>query len=24
MRLDRFRTGYVIDELGAGAQHNLH
>ena len=24
MRLDRFETGYVIDELGAGAQHNLH
>jgi len=24
LRLDRFKTGYVIDELGAGAQHNLH
>ena len=24
MRLDRFKTGRVIDELGAGAQHNLH
>ena len=24
MRLDRFATGYVIDERGAGAQHNLH
>ncbi|MCB1386502.1 MAG: sarcosine oxidase subunit beta family protein [Nitratireductor sp.] len=24
MRLDRFRTGHVIDERGAGAQPNLH
>ena len=24
MRLDRFRSGYVIDEKGAGAQPNLH
>jgi len=23
-RLDRFRTGHVIDEKGAGAQPNLH
>jgi methylglutamate dehydrogenase subunit A len=23
-RLDRFRTGYIIDERGAGAQPNLH
>jgi sarcosine oxidase subunit beta len=23
-RLDRFRTGHVIDEKGAGAQANLH
>jgi len=24
MRLDRFRTGHVIDEKGVGAQPNLH
>ena len=24
MRLDRFRTGYVVDEKGVGAQPNLH
>ena len=23
-RLDRFRTGHMIDERGAGAQPNLH
>jgi sarcosine oxidase subunit beta len=23
-RLDRFRTGYMLDEDGAGSQHNLH
>jgi sarcosine oxidase subunit beta len=23
-RLDRFRTGAVIDEEGTGSQHNLH
>ena len=23
-RLDRFRTGHVLDEEGAGSQHNLH
>ena len=24
MRLDRFRSGYVMDETGRGAQANLH
>ncbi len=24
MRLDRFRTGHLIDEKGVGAQPNLH
>jgi methylglutamate dehydrogenase subunit A len=23
-RLDRFRTGQVMDEEGTGSQHNLH
>lgn len=23
-QLDRFKSGYLIDEEGTGAQHNLH